>query len=187
MIGRLKGILLEKNPQLILLDVHGVGYELEVPMSTYYNLPALHETVALHTQLIVREDAHLLYGFGTNDERIVFRQLLKISGVGPKLALSILSGLSLNDLANAVANKEPGQLVKIPGVGKKTAERLILELEGKFAATSTVAASECDDIVHALQALGYNIKEADWAAKQLPKDLGVTDGIRQALKILSKA
>jgi Holliday junction DNA helicase RuvA len=192
MIGRLTGILLEKNPPQILLDVQGVGYEIDVPMSTFYNLPALHEKVVLHTQLIVREDAHLLYGFGTMDERIAFRQLLKISGVGPKLALSVLSGLSLNDLAEAVASKEAGRLTKIPGVGKKTAERLLLELEGKFTVTGAapshgVAVSQAaGDIVNALQALGYNEKEAAWAAKQLPKEVGVSDGIRQALKFLSK-
>ena len=192
MIGRLSGLLLEKNPPQILLDVQGVGYEIDVPMSTFYNLPALHEKVVLHTQLIVREDAHLLYGFGTVDERIAFRQLLKISGVGPKLALSVLSGLSLNDLADAVASKEAGRLTKIPGVGKKTAERLLLELEGKFTVTGTapssgVAVSQAaSDIVNALQALGYNEKEAVWAAKQLPKEAGVSDGIRQALKLLSK-
>jgi Holliday junction DNA helicase RuvA len=148
----------------------------------------------LHTQLIVREDAHLLYGFGTNDERIAFRLLLKISGVGPKLALSVLSGLSLNDLAEAVANKEAGRLTKIPGVGKKTAERLLLELQGKFTVTGAASAVEGaarstngTDIINALQALGYNDKEADWAAKQLPGDVGVSDGIRQALKLLSKS
>jgi Holliday junction DNA helicase RuvA len=193
MIGRLSGILLEKNPPQILLDVQGVAYELDVPMSTFYNLPVLHEKVVLHTQLIVREDAHLLYGFASNEERIAFRQLLKISGVGPKLALSVLSGLSLNDLAIAVANKEVGRLTKIPGVGKKTAERLLLELQGKFVATGTAtaqggaAAASGSDIVNALLALGYNEKEADWAAKQLPKDSNVSDGIRQALKLLSKA
>ena len=192
MIGRLTGILLEKNPPQILLDVQGVAYELDVPMSTFYNLPVLHEQVVLHTQLIVREDAHLLYGFLSNDERAAFRQLLKISGVGPKLALSVLSGLSLNDLAAAVANKEAGRLTKIPGVGKKTADRLLLELQGKFAVFGAgivqgVATSAGNDIVNALQALGYNDKEADWAAKQLPKDVSVSDGIRQALKLLSKA
>jgi holliday junction DNA helicase RuvA len=192
MIGRLTGILLEKNPPQILLDVQGVGYELDVPMSTFYNLPALHEKVVLHTQLIVREDAHLLYGFLSNEERVAFRQLLKISGVGPKLALSVLSGLSLNDLAVAVANKEVGRLTKIPGVGKKTAERLLLELQGKFVVSGAnivqgaVVSSASNDIVNALQALGYNAKEADWAAKQLPKDANVSDGIRQALKLLSK-
>lgn len=193
MIGRLTGILLEKNPPQILLDVQGVGYELDVPMSTFYNLPALHEKVVLHTQFVVREDAQLLYGFLTHEERIAFRQLLKISGVGPKLALSVLSGLSLNDLAAAVANKDAGRLTKIPGVGKKTAERLLLELQGKFVVTgvnatsSTITHSANNDIVNALQALGYNEKEADWAAKQLPKDANVSDGIRQALKLLSKA
>jgi Holliday junction DNA helicase RuvA len=192
MIGRLTGILLEKNPPQILLDVQGVGYEVDVPMSTFYNLPQLNERVVLHTQLIVREDAHLLYGFGSNDERIAFRQLLKISGVGPKLALSVLSGLSLNDLAAAVANKEAGRLTKIPGVGKKTAERLLLELQGKFAAVGAMSqgievSSAGSDIVNALQALGYNEKEADWAAGQLPREVGVSDGIRQALKLLSKA
>jgi Holliday junction DNA helicase RuvA len=192
MIGRLTGILLEKNPPQILLDVQGVAYELDVPMSTFYNLPVLHEKVMLHTQLIVREDAHLLYGFLSNEERVAFRQLLKISGVGPKLALSVLSGLSLNDLAIAVANKEVGRLTKIPGVGKKTAERLLLELQGKFVVTGATVQgaavhSSNNDIVNALQALGYNEKEADWAAKQLAKDTGVSDGIRQALKLLSKA
>ena len=192
MIGRLTGILLEKNPPQILLDVQGVAYELDVPMSTFYNLPALHEKVVLHTQLIVREDAHLLYGFASHDERVAFRQLLKISGVGPKLALSVLSGLSLGDLAAAVANKEVGRLTKIPGVGKKTAERLLLELQGKFSVTSPggvsrAPSSHSDDISNALRALGYNDKEADWAAKQLPADVGVSDGIRQALKLLSKA
>ena len=193
MIGRLSGTLLEKNPPQVLLDVQGVGYEVDVPMSTFYNLPALNEKVVLHTQLIVREDAHLLFGFLTQEERVAFRQLLKISGVGPKLALSVLSGLSLGDLAHAVANKEAGRLTKIPGVGKKTAERLLLELQGKFAVSgaSTVkgtgAASNSSDIINALLALGYNEKEADWAEKQLPKDANVSDGIRQALKLLSKA
>ena len=194
MIGRLAGILLEKNPPQILLDVQGVGYELDVPMSTFYNLPALNEKVVLHTHFVVREDAQLLYGFASNEERLAFRQLLKISGVGPKLALSVLSGLSLGDLAAAVANKEVGRLTKIPGVGKKTAERLLLELQGKFSISGTtatsgasIASSNSNDIANALLALGYNDKEADWAAKQLPKEVGVSDGIRQALKMLSKA
>ena len=193
MIGRLTGILLEKNPPQILLDVHGVAYELDVPMSTFYNLPVLNEKVELHTQLIVREDAHLLYGFLSNEERIAFRQLLKISGVGPRLALSVLSGLSLNDLALAVTNKEVGRLTKIPGVGKKTAERLLLELQGKFVISGATGVrgapvpSSGNDIVNALLALGYNEKEADWAMKQLPNDISVSEGIRQALKLLSKA
>ncbi len=192
MIGRLSGILLEKNPPQILLDVQGVGYEVNVPMSTFYNLPALHERLLLHTLLIVREDAHLLYGFASDDERVAFRQLLKISGVGPKLALSVLSGLTLNDLASAVANKEAGRLTKIPGVGKKTAERLLLELQGKFTvfatgSTNKAASATSSDVLNALLALGYNEKEADWAEKQLPADASVSDGIRQALKLLSKA
>jgi len=193
MIGRLSGTLLEKNPPQILLDVQGVGYEVDVPMSTFYNLPGLNEKVVLHTEFIVREDAHLLFGFLTQEERIAFRQLLKISGVGPKLALSVLSGLSMSDLAMAVANKDATRLTKIPGVGKKTAERLLLELQGKFVAntagtTSAVAMeSSGSDIVNALLGLGYKDKEAEWAAKQLPKDVGLSDGIRQALKLLSKA
>jgi len=193
MIGRISGILLEKNPPQILLDVQGVGYEIDVPMSTFYTLPALQEKVVLHTHFVVREDAQLLYGFASNEERLAFRQLLKISAVGPKLALSVLSGLSLEDLAAAVANKEAARLVKIPGVGKKTAERLVLELQGKFnitgsaAAHNTAEASTSNDIANALQALGYNEKESDWAAKQLPKEVGVSDGIRQALKLLSRA
>lgn len=191
MIGRLTGVLLEKNPPQILLDVQGVGYEVDVPMSTFYNLPALHEKVVLHTVMVVREDAQLLYGFASHEERAAFRQLLKISGVGPKMALSVLSGLSLADLASAVVNKDIGRMTKIPGVGKKTAERLLLELQGKFSALPAsvargAASSHADDIVNALLALGYNEKEADWAAKQLPVDAGVSDGIRQALKYLSK-
>ncbi len=192
MIGRLTGTLLEKNPPQILLEVQGVAYELDVPMSTFYNLPVVQEKVILHTQMIVREDAQLLYGFLTTDERIAFRQLLKISGVGPRMALSVLSGLSLADLSEAVSNKEVGRLTKIPGVGKKTAERLLLELQGKFevstgAANSSFTASAGDDVVNALLALGYSSKESDWAAKQLPKDTNVSEGIRQALKLLSKS
>ncbi len=193
MIGRLNGTLLEKNPPQILLDVQGVGYEVDVPMSTFYNLPALNEKVVLHTQFIVREDAHLLFGFLTQEERVAFRQLLKISGVGPKLALSVLSGLSIAELAAAVANKDATRLTKIPGVGKKTAERLLLELQGKFVASvggalpSVALESAGNDIVNALLGLGYKDKEAEWAAKQLPKDVSLSDGIRQALKLLSKA
>ena len=192
MIGRLTGLLLEKNPPQILLDVQGVGYEVDVPMSTFYNLPSLNERVVLHTVMVVREDAQLLYGFATHDERAAFRQLVKISGVGPKMALSVLSGLSLADLASAVVNKDAARMTKIPGVGKKTAERLLLELQGKFTAVASAAgkgevSSHSADIVNALLALGYNEKEADWAAKQLPADAGVSDGIRQALKFLSKS
>lgn len=192
MIGRLTGVLLEKSPPQILVDVHGVGYELYVPMSTFYNLPGLQESVVLYTQLVVREDAHLLYGFASEDERVAFRHLLKISGVGPKLALSVLSGLSLSDLALAVANKEAGMLTRIPGVGKKTAERLLLELQDKFTPSATgnpgeMGKQQGNDIVNALLALGYSGKEADWAIRQLPGDAHVAEGIRQALKLLSRA
>lgn len=195
MIGRLTGVLLEKQPPLVLLDVNGVGYEVDVPMSTFYNLPALSERVTLHTQTIVREDAHLLYGFATLDERETFRRLLKISGVGPKMALSILSGLSVSELAHAVASQDSGRLTKIPGVGKKTAERLLLELRDKLSIPASGAAllgkpdvhNPSDDALNALLALGYNEREAGWAIKQLPADLGVSDSIRQSLKLLSKA
>jgi holliday junction DNA helicase RuvA len=193
MIGRLTGLLLEKNPPQILLDVQGVAYEVDVPMSTFYNLPGLNETVVLHTHLVVREDAHLLFGFSSLDERTAFRQLLKIGGVGPRLALAVLSGLSMAELADAVACKEAARLTRIPGVGKKTAERLVLELQGKFEAGAAgggargAAPVRGDDVTNALLALGYSSKEADWAIKQLPADAGVSDGIREALKLLSKS
>jgi Holliday junction DNA helicase RuvA len=194
MIGRISGTLLEKHPPLVLVDVGGVGYEIDVPMSTFYNLPALGEKVALHTQLIVREDAHQLYGFATHDERAAFRQLLKISGVGPKLALTILSGMSVAELSHVVAAQEVGRLTKVPGVGKKTAERLLLELRDKLpgaAAALLVSGAEPvpairNDALDALLALGYNEREASWAVKQLPANLDVSDSIRQALKFLSK-
>ncbi len=196
MIGRIAGILLEKHPPLVLVDVGGVGYEIDVPMSTFYNLPAIGEKVALHTQLIVREDAHQLYGFTSHDERSAFRQLLKISGVGPKLALTILSGMSVAELSHVVAAQEVGRLTKIPGIGKKTAERLLLELRNKLpgagaAALRTPGAEPGpavrNDVLDALLALGYNEREASWAVKQLPANLDVSDSIRQALKFLSKA
>lgn len=195
MIGRIAGILLEKYPPLVLVDVGGVGYEIDVPMSTFYNLPAIGEKVALHTQLIVREDAHQLYGFAAHDERAAFRQLLKISGVGPKLALTILSGMSVAELSHVVAAQEVGRLTRIPGIGKKTAERLLLELRDKLpgaAAALLISGAEPgpatrNDVLDALLALGYNEREASWAVKQLPANLDVSDSIRQALKFLSKA
>ena len=191
MIGRLTGLLAEKNPPQIVLDVNGVGYELDVPMSSFYNLPAAGERVTLLTHFAVREDGHFLYGFLTESERFAFRQLLKISGIGARTALSVLSGLSVGDLAAAVARQEVGRLVKIPGIGKKTAERLLLELKGKLAdatgATPIVAVDDAKlDILNALLALGYNDKEAASAMKALPADVGTSDGIRQALKLLSK-
>ncbi len=192
MIGRITGTLVEKIPPQILVDCHGVGYEVDVPMSTFYNLPATGEKVALHTHLVVREDAQLLYGFGTLEERRVFRQLLKISGVGPKLALSVLSGLSIADLAQAVASRESGRLTKIPGVGKKTAERLVLELRDKLDATIGAGAASAksrdgSDVLNALVALGYSEREAVHVIKQLPEGLSVPEAIRQALKLFSKA
>jgi Holliday junction DNA helicase RuvA len=193
MIGRLSGILLEKNPPQLLLDVQGVAYEVDVPMSTFYNLPALGERVTLWTHLVVREDAHLLFGFGSDSERRAFRQLLKISGVGARTALSVLSGLSVTELAQAVTMQESGRLTKIPGIGRKTAERLLLELKDKLGAdlTATVgvfrAPPASSDILHALLALGYSDREAVAAVKKLPDGLTVGDGIRQALKLLAKA
>ena len=196
MIGRITGTLLEKNPPQILVDVHGVGYEIDVPMSTFYNLPATGGAVSLHTHHVVREDGHFLFGFATDEERATFRQLLKVSGVGARMALAVLSGLSVNDLAQAVALQEAGRLVKIPGIGKKTAERLLLELRDKLAkalpaasgrVTADLAGNDRSDITNALLALGYNEKEAVGAVKLLPEGVGVSDGIRQALKGLSKA
>jgi holliday junction DNA helicase RuvA len=193
MIGRITGILAEKQPPHVLVDVNGVSYEIDVPMSTFYNLPANGERITLYTHLAIREDAHLLYGFGTDAERQAFRQLLKVSGIGAKTALSVLSGMSVNDLANAIALQETGRITKVPGIGKKTAERLLLELRDKFSAavattSSTGAAPSSEtDILNALNALGYNDKEALWAVKQLASDASVSDGIRQALKLLSKS
>ncbi|MBL8519497.1 MAG: Holliday junction branch migration protein RuvA [Betaproteobacteria bacterium] len=195
MIGRISGTLLEKNPPQILVETAGgVGYELDVPMSTFYQLPKTGDKVSLLTHLVVREDAQLLYGFGSEEERATFRQLLKVSGVGPKVALAVLSGLSVSDLAQAVALQESGRLTKVPGIGKKTAERLLLELKGKLLVDVRIAvggsgdaAPAAQDILNALLALGYSDKEALAAIKQLPKDAAVSDGIRQALKLLAKA
>ena len=193
MIGRLTGVLAAKNPPQILLDVQGVGYDLDVPMSTFYNLPAAGEKVSLQTHLIVREDGHYLYGFLTEEERVAFRQLLKITGVGARIALAVLSGLSVRELAQAVARQEAGRLVKIPGIGKKTAERLLLELRDRLpramsteSAASLAAPSATDDILNALMALGYSEKEVLPALKSLPEGVAVSEGIRQALKLLSK-
>jgi Holliday junction DNA helicase RuvA len=192
MIGRIHGKLLEKHPPQIVVDVQGVGYELDVPMSTFYQLPATGAEVTLYTHLAVREDAHQLYGFGTEHERRAFRQLLKISGIGARTALSVLSGLSVADLRDAVSAQDAGRLVKIPGIGRKTAERLLLELRDKLdAVAGTPAAAKGDgqagDVTNALLALGYNDREAGWALKQLPAGLNVADGIRQALRLLSKS
>jgi Holliday junction DNA helicase RuvA len=200
MIGRITGTLLEKNPPQIVVDAHGVGYEIDVPMSTFYGLPATGEKLSLYTHFVVREDGHFLYGFASEDERTAFRQLLKVSGIGARTALAVLSGLSVEDLARAVALQEAGRLVKIPGIGKKTAERLLLELRDRLGkamparapaaaasgATAGLVPDARSDILNALLALGYNEREALGAMKGLADEVGVSDGIRLALKQLSK-
>lgn len=190
MIGKLTGTLAERNPPQVVVDCNGVGYEVDVPMSTFYNLPPTGERVSLLTHFVVREDAQILYGFGTAAERDAFRQLIKISGVGPRTALSVLSGMGVSDLAQAITAQEPGRLIKVPGIGKKTAERLLLELKGKLGAdigANAGAANDAQaDILQALMALGYSDKEAALALKALPVDVGVSDGIKLALKSLSK-
>jgi holliday junction DNA helicase RuvA len=191
MIGRITGQLAEKSPPLVLVDVGGVGYEIDVPMSTFYNLPALGQQVALLTHFVVREDVQQLFGFLTHAERSAFRQLVKISGVGPRTALGILSGLSVTELSQAISRQEVGRLVKVPGIGKKTAERLLLELKGKLGPDlalppSTPMSDNQGDIVQALMALGYNEKDANAALKALPPDVGVSDGIKLALKALNR-
>jgi Holliday junction DNA helicase RuvA len=191
-IGRIAGKLVAKHPPQIVVDVHGVGYEVDVPMSTLYQLPATGSDVTLLTHLIVREDAHQLYGFSTEGERTLFRKLLKISGVGARTALSVLSGMSVNDVKQAVSEQDSGRLTKVPGIGKKTAERLLLELKDKLDIAIVEVAAEGGsnagtDVVNALLALGYNDKEAQFAVKNLERGLSVTEGIRQALKVLSRA
>lgn len=196
MIGRLRGSLLAKNPPQIVIDVNGIGYEVDVPMSTFYNLPECGQNVNLHTHFAVREDGHFLYGFATEEERIAFRQLIKVSGIGARTALAILSGLSVSDLAHSIAAQDSIRLIKVPGIGKKTAERLLLELRDKFAQNlpDSVSASNLsnashahqNDTLNALIALGYNEKEALAACKQLAPNLSTSDAIRQALKQLSK-
>jgi Holliday junction DNA helicase RuvA len=192
MIGRLSGTLLEKSPPSLLVDVSGVGYLVDVPMSTFYDLPALGERVVLLTQQIVREDAHLLYGFLTAGERDAFRLLVKISGVGPRTALAVLSGMSVAELAQCVTLQESGRLTRVPGIGKKTAERLLLELKGKLGAelaapgAAAPGADESADVMHALLALGYSEREAAAVVRQVGAAAGVSDGIKQALKLLAK-
>lgn len=193
MIGRIAGVLLEKNPPHLLVDCNGVGYEIDVPMSTFYNLPASGEKIVLLTQQIVREDAHLLYGFGSAQERATFRELLKISGVGARMALAVLSGMSVGELAQAVTMQDAARLTRVPGIGKKTAERLLLELKGKLGADlgtaggAAGAAGQGGDVLNALLALGYSEKEALAAVKNVPPGTGVSEGIKLALKVLSKS
>ena len=188
MIGKLTGRLAAKHPPQVLVDVAGVGYEIDVPMSTFYSLPAAGEAVSLFTHLVVREDAHTLYGFATQEERAAFRQLIRISGVGARTALAVLSGMSVADLAQAVALQEAGRLVKVPGIGKKTAERLLLELKGKLAEAAPSAAQEhTSDVLNALVGLGYSEKEALAVVRALPPGIAVAEGIRTALKALAKS
>lgn len=191
MIGKLSGKLVEKAPPLVVIDCHGVGYEVLVSMNTFYNLPHLGESCSVLTHMIVREDAHLLYGFGSTEERACFRELIKVTGLGPKTALSILSGMTVNDLASAIAQQELGLLTRVPGIGKKTAERMLLELKDKIgaipgASTSVVGNQHHADILQALLALGYSDKEAQLTLKSLPADIGISDGIKQALRSLAK-
>ena len=192
MIGRLSGQLAGKAPPQVLVDVGGVGYEVDVPMSTFFNLPAIGERVTLLTHFVVREDAQVLFGFLTAPERDAFRLLVKISGVGPRTALSVLSGLSVAELAQAVTAQDSVRLVKVPGIGKKTAERLLLELKGKLGPDLALPASAAattevgSDIVQALVALGYNEREAQAALKALPPEVGVSEGIKLALKALNR-
>jgi holliday junction DNA helicase RuvA len=193
MIGRLTGTLAAKHPPAVLVDVNGVAYEVDVPMSTFYTLPQVGDRVTLLTHLAVREDAHQLYGFGTGAERHAFRELIRISGVGARTALAVLSGLSVDELAQAVALQEGGRLTRIPGIGKKTAERLLLELKGRLApalgsadAAAGTSTDPATDVIRALMALGYSEKEATAAARSVPAGSGVSDGIRFALKSLAR-
>jgi Holliday junction DNA helicase RuvA len=190
MIGRLTGIILEKHPPQVLVDVQGVAYELDVPMGTFYQLPATGQRVTLHTQLVVREDAHLLFGFGTQAERQAFRQLLKITGIGARTALAVLSGMTVDELHQAVAGQDSARLTRVPGIGKKTAERLLLELRDKLepggAAMAGTVHSSRSDALNALLALGYSEKESAAALSKLAGDLPTAEAIRQSLKLLSR-
>lgn len=191
MIGRIKGYLIEKTPPFILLDSQGVGYEIEVPMTTFFDLPEEGSEIILLTHLVVREDAHLLFGFATSSERQMFRQLIKVNGIGAKVALSILSSIQSSDLVHAINNDDTNILVKIPGIGRKTAERLVLELKDKLknidvTQKSKSEPSNIEDIENALMTLGYSYAQASLAIKALPDNISVNDGIRQALKGFSK-
>ena len=194
MITHLTGKLAEKHPPQITIDVNGIGYELEVSMQTFYQLPNIGESIHIHTQLIVREDAHLLFGFANKAERATFRQLLKVSGIGAKTALGILSAFTADELAAAIAQEDIKRLSAAPSIGKKTAERMILELRGKLAPTSgeatglfaPAAADASEDIISTLLALGYNEREARAATKGIAADVDVSEGVRLALKNLMK-
>jgi len=188
-IGRIHGRLVAKQAPQVLVECHGVGYELDVPMSTFCALPPTGETVTLHTQLVVREDAHALYGFATLAERTAFRELIRVSGVGARTALAVLSGMSVAELAQAVAEQQAGRLVRIPGIGSKTAERLLLELKGRLAEALPDAGGRgqaSGEVLNALLALGYSEREARAAVQGLPTGLSVAEGIRQALRALAR-
>ena len=193
MIGRIQGILVSVHPPRLLVDCQGVGYEIDVPMSTLYQLPETNQKITLLTHFQVREDAQQLFGFATETEREAFRQLIKISGVGSRTALAVLSGMSINELAQAIAMQEAGRLTQVPGIGKKTAERLCLELKGKLAPDLGIVGGKpqvieaSSEVLQALLALGYSEKEAHLALKQIPPDTTVSDGIRMGLKYLSKS
>jgi Holliday junction DNA helicase RuvA len=193
MIGRITGTLLEKTPPTVCVDVAGVGYEIDVPMSTFYDLPETGARVSLHTHLAVREDAHTLYGFSTASQRSTFRALIKVSGIGARTALAVLSGMTVEELADAVTRQETGRFTRVPGIGKKIAERLLLELRGKLGAdlgghgsAAGAPASGRDDILNALLSLGYSNSESQAALKKLPEGVDVAEGIRLSLKSLAK-
>ena len=195
MIAQLSGLLVEKTPPSIVVDAHGVGYSIDLPMSSYFSLPELGQPVKLLTHFVVREDAQLLYGFLTQAERQTFRELIKVSGVGPRIALAVLSGLSVDQLVAAVSMQDVSGLVRVPGIGKKTAERMLLELKGRLveslpgvaAAGGSSQSSEVTlEVGHALQALGYSDKEIQQALKQLGGVEDLSEGIRQALKLLAR-
>lgn len=202
MIGRLRGTIAEKQPPFLILDVNGVGYEVEVPMTTLYRLPALGESVVLHTHLVVREDAQLLYGFADRRDREMFRELIRLSGVGPKLALALMSTLEVDELVRCVQLEDAAQLQRVPGVGKKTADRLLVELRGRFKAWETMpaisdlvtevpplgaAASAEQDAISALVSLGFKPQEASKAIAAISdKSLSSEELIRHALKGMGK-
>ncbi|TEA77462.1 Holliday junction branch migration protein RuvA [Allopusillimonas ginsengisoli] len=191
MIGRITGTLIEKTPPVVCIDVGGIGYEIDVPMSTLYDLPETGARVTLYTHLAVREDAHTLYGFLSDKERSAFRLLIKVTGIGARTALSVLSGMTVDELGSAITQQETGRLTRVPGIGKKTAERLLLELRGKLgadlpSAPGTVSGGGREDIVNALLALGYSNSECQAALKKVPEGVEVAEGIRTALKSLSR-
>lgn len=191
MIGRITGTLIEKNPPAICVDVQGIGYEIDIPMSTLYDLPEIGQTVSLHTHLSIRDDAHVLFGFGSASEKNAFRTLIKVSGIGPKTALAILSSLTVDDLIAAIESEDIALLTRAPGIGKKTAERMLLELRDKFSASAAASpgtsapTSGRSDMLNALLALGYNQNEANRALKSVHADTSVSEGIRLALQVLS--